>query len=422
MQLPISLKLKHLQICLLTTLPLLSLPSHAGFSVSGTQLLDGNDKPFVMRGINYPHSWYSTNTTQAIKDMASVSANTVRVVLSSGYRWNRSSAEEVTSIIEQLKAQKMIAVLEVHDTTGYGEDSAASSLSSATDYWLDIAAALKGQEDYVIINIGNEPIGNNVDSSVWIDGHKDAIKRLREAGLTHTLLIDAPAWGQDWQHVMLDNAKTVAAADSLNNTMFSVHMYQVYGDYNSVYQYVSKFLNNNQLPLIVGEFGADHQGENVDEDSIMALAEQYGIGYLGWSWSGNSGGTESLDITENFNVTNLTTWGDRLINGVNGLKSTSVAATVYDDASSDNNDSGDTGTDDSGSDGSGSDNTDDNGSDNTDNNGSDNGSSDDNNNTNGSSNEGQNDVISIHAGSLMPSLMAMFIWPLIALRRKAGRK
>jgi mannan endo-1,4-beta-mannosidase len=88
-------------------------------------------------------------------------------------------------------------------------------------------------------------------------------------------------------------------------------------------------LSSYNVPLIVGEFGADHQGEEVDEDSILAVAETYNIGYLGWSWSGNSGGTESLDITYNFDVNNLSPWGDRLINGVNGLRATSQIASVF---------------------------------------------------------------------------------------------
>jgi hypothetical protein len=52
-------------------------------------------------------------------------------------------------------------------------------------------------------------------------------------------------------------------------------------------------------------------------------------GYMGWSWSGNSGGTESLDITIDFNVNQLSTWGDFLINSTYGIKNTSQSASVY---------------------------------------------------------------------------------------------
>lgn len=311
-----------------------TLSAEAGFQVSGTQLLDGNGNPFFMRGVNHAHAWYTNRTQQALADIASVEANTVRVVLSDGQQWTRTSAAEVANIIQWSKANRLIAVLEVHDVTGSGEQSSAGTLYNATSYWIDIANTLQGQEDYVIINIANEPFGNGVPESTWVNEHIQAIQRLRSAGLTHTLLIDAANWGQDWQEVMLNNASTVAAADTLNNTMFSVHMYEVYQDRSKIEGYVSRFLSTHNLPLIVGEFGADHYGNNVDEASILAVAEQYNIGYLGWSWSGNSSEVASLDITNNWNVNSLSAWGDRLINGTNGIRATAETASVFDGVSS----------------------------------------------------------------------------------------
>lgn len=311
-----------------------SFAANAGFQVSGTQLLDGNGNPFIMRGVNHPHAWYTNRTQQAFVDIASVEANSVRVVLADGQQWTRTSATEVSNIIQWAKNNRLVAILEVHDATGWGEQSTAGTVYNATSYWIDIANVLQGQEDYVIINIANEPFGNGVPASTWIDQHMEAIQRLRAAGLTHTLIIDAANWGQDWQEIMLANASTVAAADTLNNTMFSVHMYEVYQDRTRIENYVSNFLSTHRLPLIVGEFGADHYGQSVDANSIMAVAEEYNIGYLGWSWSGNSSQVASLDITNNWNVNSLSPWGDRLINGANGIRETSQIASIYGNTSS----------------------------------------------------------------------------------------
>jgi mannan endo-1,4-beta-mannosidase len=80
----------------------------------------------------------------------------------------------------------------------------------------------------------------------------------------------------------------------------------------------------------VGEFASDHGASgNVDEASIMSLAENLGIGYLGWSWAGNSSDLGTLDITNNFNASSLTTWGNTLINGQNGIKATSKPCTCF---------------------------------------------------------------------------------------------
>ena len=61
----------------------------------------------------------------------------------------------------------------------------------------------------------------------------------------------------------------------------------------------------------------------------MATRQASGIGYLGWSWSGNGGGVEYLDMVTNFNPAQLTTWGQRIFNGANGIRATAREATIY---------------------------------------------------------------------------------------------
>ncbi|MFG1744893.1 cellulase family glycosylhydrolase [Micromonospora chalcea] len=297
-----------------------------GFSVSNGRLYDANGVEFVMRGVNHAHTWYPQQTS-SFANIKALGANTVRVVLSSGDRWTKNSAADVANVISLCKTNRMICVLEVHDTTGYGEDGAATTLAKATDYWLSIADVLKGQERYVIVNIGNEPFGNQ-NYSAWTTDTSNAIKRLRAAGLTHTIMVDAPNWGQDWTFTMRDNAGTVFAADPQRNTVFSIHMYGVFDTAAEISDYLGRFRTAG-LPIVVGEFGFNHSDGNPDEDAIMAYAQANGIGYLGWSWSGNGGGVEYLDMTTSFNPAQLTSWGQRIFNGANGIAATSREASVY---------------------------------------------------------------------------------------------
>ncbi|WP_075188322.1 glycoside hydrolase family 5 protein [Teredinibacter haidensis] len=307
----------------------------AGFSVSGTKLLDANGQRFVMRGVNHAHTWYRNELSTSLEDIASTGANTVRVVLSNGDRWTKDSSSSVANIIGGCKANQLICMLEVHDSTGYPEQSGSTHLSNAVDYWIEIGDVLKGEEDYILINIANEPFGNTgVAANDWKDSHIAAITRLRNDGFTHTLVVDGPNWGQDHNDTMYNDATAVFAADSLSNTIFSVHMYQVYATKERIEDYIGGFLAHNSIPLIVGEFGADHQGANVDEDTIFAYTEEKGVGYLGWSWSGNGDCCVSLDIVEGFDVSRLSVWGERLVNGANGIKATSVLASVFDGVSS----------------------------------------------------------------------------------------
>lgn len=114
----------------------------------------------------------------------------------------------------------MIAILEVHDVTGKDD---TSLLETAADYWIEVKEALIGKENYVILNIANEWVGN-WDGQKWCDGYTSVIPRLREAGIKNTIIVDAAGWGQYGQSVT-DYGEQVFAADPDANTMFSVHMY-----------------------------------------------------------------------------------------------------------------------------------------------------------------------------------------------------
>ncbi|MEV4133353.1 cellulase family glycosylhydrolase [Dactylosporangium sp. NPDC049742] len=299
-----------------------------GFTVSNGRLYDANGAEFVMRGVSHAHTWYPTQTS-SFANIKALGANSVRVVLATGDRWTKNDTADVANVVSLCKANRLICVLEAHDTTGYGEQSGAITLDRAVDYWLSVKSALAGQEKYVIVNIGNEPYGNNAATVAnWATDTANAVKRLRSNGFEHTIMVDAPNWGQDWSFTMRDNAATVFAADPLKNTVFSIHMYGVFDTAAEINDYLNRFVTA-KLPIVVGEFGFNHSDGNPDEDTIMATTQSLRIGYLGWSWSGNGGGVEYLDMVTGFNPAQLTSWGERIFNGANGIKATAKEATVY---------------------------------------------------------------------------------------------
>jgi hypothetical protein len=304
-----------------------------GFYVAGGMLYDANCNEFIMRGVNYPYAWYTAENTQAdFGAIAATGANAVRIVLATGDRWTKTSAAELANLVTWAKAAQLIAVLEVHDVTGYAEQAESVPLSSAQSYWTgsDITDVLIGQEAYVLVNIGNEPNGNDT-TATWVSTHQTAVGALRAAGLTHTLVVDAPNWGQDWTATMMNgDGNAIWDVDPEKNLVFSVHMYQEFPTEADVTTYYNTFLGNYEAPLIVGEFAADHgSAGDVAEAAIMSFAESLGIGYLGWSWSGNGSGLETLDITIGFDAASLSTWGSTLINGPNGLQETGEVCSIF---------------------------------------------------------------------------------------------
>ncbi|WP_432994755.1 cellulase family glycosylhydrolase [Dactylosporangium sp. CA-233914] len=293
----------------------------AGLHVSGAGIAEGGGSAFVMRGVSHPYAWYPAQD-RAYADVKRLGANTLRVVLDSGV-----GPDRVTGIIAQCKANRLICVLEYHDTTGHGEQPGSVSLDKAADYWAGLRDVLAGQEAYVVVNIGNEPFGNT-GAEAWTAATGSAIRKMRSAGLRHLLLADAPNWGQDWSGVMRDNARSVFDTDPQHNTAFSVHMYGVYDTPEKVAGYLDAFRHTG-VPLVIGEFGWKHTDGAVAADAVMSEAQARGIGWLGWSWSGNSGGVEYLDLADRFNPDRLTAWGERLFNGPGGIRATAREAAVY---------------------------------------------------------------------------------------------
>ncbi len=299
--------------------------SAEGFYVSGTKLYDANGSEFVMRGINHPHNWFKNQDETALAAIAKTGANCVRIVCSDGQQYTKDSADTLSQLVERCKALEMIAILEVHDITGKDD---LSALERTVDYWIEVKDALIGNEAYVILNIANEWVGT-WESDTWTKGYTAAIPRLREAGIKNTIIVDAAGWGQ-YAKSISDGGEEVFESDPLKNTMFSIHMYGSAGkNYRVIKQNLAR-VTEKGLCVIVGEFGHTHSDGDVDEMFIMKYCGENDIGYLGWSWKGNGGGVEYLDIALEWDGSVLSEdWGKNLIEGDTGIRKTSEKCSVF---------------------------------------------------------------------------------------------
>lgn len=297
----------------------------AGFTVDGTKLLDANGNEFVMRGINHAHCWFKNQLDTAIDAIAETGSNCVRVVLADGDQWDKTTPEEVEKIIEQCIEHKMIAILEVHDGTGKEE---RSFLDNAVDFWIELKDILNAHTDTVIVNIANEWIGQ-WQSANWKAGYVKALPKLREAGIKNTLMVDAAGWGQFGASIK-QSGKSVFESDPDGNTMFSIHMYGSAGKNETTIRNNLKGATDQGLCVVVGEFGYNHSDGDVDEAFIMQYCNENDLGYIGWSWKGNGGGVEYLDIAKEWDGSVLSEdWGENLINGENGIRQTSKICSVF---------------------------------------------------------------------------------------------
>ena len=256
--------------------------------------------------------------------IAAAGANTVRIVCGSGQQYNRDTVDSLNKLTDKCRELEMIAILEVHDITGKDDESL---LETTAEYWIEVKEALIGKENYVILNIANEWVGN-WDSDTWCDGYTSVIPKLRDAGIRNTIMVDAAGWGQYGQSIT-DCGEKVLASDPDGNTMFSVHMYGTAGKNKATIARNLKLSTDKGLCMVVGEFGWNHSDGDVDEEYILEYCSENNIGWLAWSWKGNGGGVEYLDLANSWDGNSLSDWGETVINSDLGLKKTSVKCSIF---------------------------------------------------------------------------------------------
>lgn len=297
-----------------------------GFFVSDGRLFDRFGADFVMRGINHPVAWFQDNALEWLDEIATTGANSVRLV----WETTRGSPQILRASIERSVELGMVPMVELHDITGsQNVDDPERMAQYYVDELLDI---LREFEPYLLVNIANEWGAFQTSDDTWVQAYRQAIDVLRDAGINHTLVIDANDYGQRGSTIVTRGAELLDY-DPQHNILFSTHMYQSYENPQTILD-VLRNAQMQSLPLIVGEFGFQHGNRNgqpipVPYEVMLDEAERLGLGYLAWSWTGNSDDVGYLDLSENGSAAQLTGWGDDIINGLNGIRTTAVPASIF---------------------------------------------------------------------------------------------
>jgi hypothetical protein len=301
-----------------------------GFFVSNGRLLDRLGNDFVMRGINNPLAWFQNRTTGALAwtdQIAATGANAVRLV------WETDVADTalLREAIQRTIDLNMVPMVELHDVTG-GRD--VDDPARMARYYADTPAIhdiLIDYEDYLLINICNEWDGAN---ALYVEAYTRAIEVMRNAGLHHTLVLDANGYGQAAPTVIAQG-QTLLGVDPQHNLLFSAHMYENFRDAQTIRDTLQGAADA-KIPFIVGEFGFQHGTDNqgnpiqIPIDVLMEEAQRHGFGYLAWSWTGNSADVGYLDLTaRSGSVDELSGWGNDIVNGPNGIRATAQPASIF---------------------------------------------------------------------------------------------
>jgi len=276
------------------------------------RVFDPNGDEFRIRGVNRNH-WDSGGSRLGVP-LSGANAERIFLPLSPDARYPRTSGAAYSLGVVQadIVAQGMVPI-PVNYTTTCKSDQA--SLSAAVDTWVNDAATWTPLSSSAIFNIANEwgPSSTVQQQTApyaklpvygWRDGYVSAVQRMRAAGYSGLLMIDAAGCGQDVLSVVRDGP-AVLESDPLHNVVFSVH---VYGSlhYPATASWMQDYatsmarLKASGLPVVIGEFGPVGIGPSptaVPADKIIGDAEANGWGWMPWSWDdNNSAACASTDV------------------------------------------------------------------------------------------------------------------------------
>jgi mannan endo-1,4-beta-mannosidase len=305
----------------------------SGFFVSGGRLFDALGNDFIIRGINNPLAWFQNRNTGALawtEQIASTGANTVRLVWEADLT-GQNQLNLLRDAIQRSIDFDMVPMVELHDVTG---GTNADDPARMARYYAETAAVrqiLLDYEDYLLVNIANEWDGAN---NIYVESYTRAINVMRDAGLNHTLVIDANGYGQN-ANTVIAQGQTLLAADPQHNLLFSTHMYQNFRNAQTIVDTLQR-ARDAQVPFIVGEFGFQHGSDNqgnpipIPFEVLLQESQRHGFGYIAWSWTGNSQEVNYLDMTaRSGSAAALTGWGNDIVNGTNGIRETSAIASIF---------------------------------------------------------------------------------------------
>lgn len=308
-----------------TPLPPVEVPTGC-FHADGTKIIDANGNEFLMRGVNYSYCWQSSHLGTVIPAAKRQGFNCVRIQLSDGGNgtWTTCNATQLENIIKLCEQNQLIVVLNTHDETGNND---VNKLKQAANYWVKMKDVLNRHLATVIVNVSNEWYGS-WSSQGWADGYKTVIPIIRDGGVKNMLMVDCAGYGQ-YPKSIFDKGAEVLAADAEQNMCFSIHMYEYAGaDAETVKSNIDKSLALG-CPLVIGEFGYSRESKPIAYQTILDYGQQKHVGWIGWSWTGNSGSDAVLDMFSGYDDSNMLTNGDKIINSKNGVKETSVICSVY---------------------------------------------------------------------------------------------
>ena len=287
--------------------------------VEGTRILDGNNQPVRLRGVNAAGMEWSSNGDRHILQTVNVAirdwhVNIIRLPLAQD-RWFGKAPEQhdggkayrdlVAQVVETCAKQQCYIILDLHwsDCNEWGRNIGQHSMpdQNSVAFWKDFAPVYANNPG-VLFDLYNEP--HDVSWDVWLKGGqiKDTpngrnleaknyacvgmqtmLDTIRAAGAKNVVIAGGLDWAYDYSGIL---AGRQLADPTGNGVIYSNHYYDFKGD--SVYQWRAKMEKASaKLPVIVTEFGGDSApSKRVPADNwllhVLQALDDHQWSYTAW--------------------------------------------------------------------------------------------------------------------------------------------
>jgi mannan endo-1,4-beta-mannosidase len=181
------------------------------FTVSGRSILDTDGEPVALRGVNKMPVFDDEDPrgNAYFVEIAQAKSNTARIVWAPEVDNGPTTVNDLTALIANCQANKMLPMIELHDATGD-----LSKLPKLGNYWTrnGVLQVIFNVGGNLLINIGNEVGDDRVTANQWVAAYTPVIRQMRTAGIRTPLVIDAPDFGKKLE-VVVAGAKRLLAVD-----------------------------------------------------------------------------------------------------------------------------------------------------------------------------------------------------------------
>jgi endoglucanase len=247
--------------------------------VTGTQLVNKNGQPILLRGMSFGwHNWwprfYNAETVSWLKK--DWGCNVVRAAMGvepdGGYikapAWSKGKIKEV---IDAAIKENIYVIVDWHSHNIRQEEAKQFFTEIATQY---------GKQPHIIYEIFNEP-----EQQSWADVKAysiELIKTIRAIDPDNIILVGSPHWDQD-VHLVADDP-----IQGYNNLMYTLHFYA--GTHKQQLRERGDYALKKGLPIFISESaGMEATGNGplneTEWNEWINWAEKNKISWITWSVS-----------------------------------------------------------------------------------------------------------------------------------------